>query len=85
MKRYLVATTVVTLLGFCLSAHAGKEQFERTKPHVNVGTIGYSKADTTAQGKLGNFKIQTLMSTYNQAENVNAQNKKRRTKKLVQN
>lgn len=84
MKRYLVATTAITLLGLCLSAHAGKEQFERTKPHVNVGTIGYVKTGSTG-GKTAKFEIQVLMSRFNQAETLNAQKKKRRAKKLGQN
>ena len=41
MKK-LTATITAAVLVFGLSANsfAAKEKFERTKPHVNVGTIG---------------------------------------------
>lgn len=37
----LALATMVALLLLAADAMAAKEKFERTKPHVNVGTIGH--------------------------------------------
>ncbi len=37
----LPAALALAVAGFPGAAYAAKEKFERTKPHVNVGTIGH--------------------------------------------
>ena len=44
---------VVTAVGPFQSAQAAKAKFERTKPHVNVGTIGHVDHGKTTLGNTG--------------------------------
>jgi len=41
MRRIFPVLTILVLLGHVEIARAAKEKFDRTKPHVNVGTIGH--------------------------------------------
>ncbi len=42
IRTTIVAGVLVVFApGLFQSAHAAKEKFERTKPHVNIGTIGH--------------------------------------------
>ena len=53
--RTTIAATVlvVTAVGPIQSAHAAKAKFERTKPHVNVGTIGHVDHGKTSLNNTG--------------------------------
>ena len=44
---------VVFAVGPFQSAHAAKETFQRTKPHVNVGTIGHVDHGKASLGNTG--------------------------------
>lgn len=46
-----IAAGVVTLLAAGEPASAGKSQFERTKPHVNVGTANPRGSSASAGGQ----------------------------------
>ena len=50
-----IAATVflITAVGPFQSAHAAKEKFERSKPHVNVGTIGHVDHGKTSLSNTG--------------------------------
>jgi hypothetical protein len=55
-KVFAIAALIVLALGASVQGHAAKEKFERTKPHVNIGTIGHasdSKARTTTTNSSG--------------------------------
>lgn len=51
----LLAAAAFLSFGAADTAHAGKPQFQRTKPHVNVGTIGRDS------GPVGGGKVWSQM------------------------
>ena len=57
--RTTIAATalVVFAVGPIHSAHAAKETFQRTKPHVNVGTIGHVDLGRTSLGNTGQAQV----------------------------
>ena len=86
MKLPVVITASLMMIGYCVSAAAGKDVFERTKPHINVGTTGYVHAAKNPRddSKLLQFKIQMGTSDLTSAEQTRSKRKKRQKLKLSQ-
>ena len=51
-KVILFSIAVALTMGASVQSFAAKEKFERTKPHVNVGTIGHVDHGKTAKKRI---------------------------------
>jgi len=61
--------SMLLIIGASPDAHASKENFDRSKPHVNIGTIGNQNAQDEEQGD--SQKIRTEVQQKKQSQGVN--------------